>query len=69
MNPCFSPGACSLAAPIALREPGLPHLVVPVELSAHRSADGAVFHAIHPKGRLPPRALDEAMRAEDLAAR
>ena len=37
----FSPGACSLAPHIVLREAGLAPTLVQVDLASHRSADGA----------------------------
>lgn len=37
----YSPGACSLAAHIALREPGLPFEAARVELAKHQLDDGA----------------------------
>ena len=49
----FSPGACSLAPHIVLREAGLPVTLVKVDLATHRTADGADFHATAPKGQVP----------------
>lgn len=55
----FSPGACSLAPHIVLREAGLTPTLVKVDLASHRSADGADFHAITSKGQVPLLAPDD----------
>jgi glutathione S-transferase len=55
----FSPGACSLAPHIVLREAGLTPTLVKVDLASHRTADGADFYAISPKGQVPLLALDD----------
>jgi glutathione S-transferase len=49
----FSPGACSLAPHIVLREAGLTPTLVKVDLASHRTADGADFYAITSKGQVP----------------
>ena len=54
----FSPGACSLAPHIVLREAGLPFSLEKVDLAKHRSADGADFYGITPKGQVPLLELD-----------
>ena len=46
----YSPAACSLSPHIAAREAGLPLDLVKVNLDTHRTADGADFYAINPKG-------------------
>jgi glutathione S-transferase len=55
----FSPGACSLAPHIVLREAGLVPTLVKVDLASHRTADGADFYAISRKGQVPLLALDD----------
>ncbi|WP_114393254.1 glutathione transferase GstA [Oleisolibacter albus] len=56
----YSPGACSLASHIALREAGLPVDLVKVDLRNNRAcADGADFLAINPKGYIPALVLDD----------
>jgi glutathione S-transferase len=55
----FSPGACSLHPHIALREAGLPFDLVRVDLRAHKTADGADYYAVNPKGYVPALRLDD----------
>ena len=52
----YSPGACSQAAHIALHEAGVEHQSERVDLRAKRTASGADYWAINPKGTVP--ALD-----------
>lgn len=49
----IKPGACSLAAHIALREAGLPFEVVKVDLASKKTEDGGDFLAVNPKGQVP----------------
>jgi glutathione S-transferase len=55
----FSPGACSLAPHIVLREAGLSTSLVKVDLASHRNSDGSDFYAITPKGQVPLLELDD----------
>lgn len=55
----FSPGACSLSPHIVARELGLPLDIEKVDLKARKTASGADFLAINPKGYVPVLALDE----------
>jgi glutathione S-transferase len=49
----YSPGACSLAAHIVLRETGLPFTLVKVDLRAHQTAQGVDYYTLNPKGSVP----------------
>lgn len=55
----FSPGACSLASHIALREAGLPFEAVQVDLRAKKTKAGEDFAALNPKGYVPVLQLDD----------
>lgn len=55
----YSPGACSLASHIALRELGLPFEAVPVDLRTKRTKSGEDFAALNPKGYVPVLQLDD----------
>jgi glutathione S-transferase len=54
----FSPGACSLAADIALFEAGVKFERAQVDLRTHK-VGGADFYAINPKGYVPTLGLDD----------
>lgn len=58
----FSPGACSLAPHIVLREAGLNFELEQVNLNSHRTQGGADFYAINPKGQVPTLELDDGSR-------
>ncbi len=49
----FTPGACSLAPHIVLREAGAKFDLVQVDLKTHTTKDGKDFYAINPKGYTP----------------
>lgn len=49
----YSPGACSQAAHIVLHEAGLPHESEAVDIRAKRTAGGADYFAVNPKGAVP----------------
>ncbi len=55
----YSPGACSLSPHIVLRETGQPVDLVKVDLKEHKTADGADYLAINPKGYVPVLQLDD----------
>ncbi|HIJ61783.1 MAG TPA: glutathione transferase GstA [Rhodospirillaceae bacterium] len=55
----YTPGACSLASHIALREAGLPFDLEAVDLGSKKTAGGADFLAINSKGYIPALALDD----------
>jgi len=55
----FSPFACSLASHICAREAGVPLDLQAVTLSTKRTASGADFFAVSPKGQVPALRLDD----------
>jgi glutathione S-transferase len=55
----FSPGACSLAPHIVLRESGLPFSLEKVDLAKHTTAAGGDFYGITAKGQVPLLQLDD----------
>ncbi len=55
----FSPGACSMAPHIVLRESGLDFSLEQVDLARHVTASGADYYAINPKGQVPFLQLDD----------
>jgi glutathione S-transferase len=54
----YMPGACSLAANIALREASLKFDLVKVDRQTKRAADGLDFNEVNPKGYVPALTLD-----------
>jgi glutathione S-transferase len=55
----FSPGACSLAPHIVLRELGVPFDLVKVNLGEHKTDSGADYKSINPKGYVPALQTDD----------
>ncbi len=55
----YSPGACSLAPHIALKEIGADFTIEKVDLKAQKTETGADFLAINPKGYIPALRLDD----------
>jgi glutathione S-transferase len=54
----YAPGACSLSPHIALKESGLPHELVKVDLRAKKLENGDDFTKVNPKGQVPTLVLD-----------
>ncbi len=54
----FSPGTCALSPHIVLVESGLPFELERVDLGAKKTASGADYWQINPKGYVPAIALD-----------
>ncbi|HET6943491.1 MAG TPA: glutathione binding-like protein [Sphingomicrobium sp.] len=55
----YSPGACSLATHITLREAGFPAEFEKVDLKAQRTENGMDFTALNPAGCVPLLILDD----------
>jgi len=62
----YAPGACSLAAHIALHESGLRYQLARVDLREH-TVHGADFYAINAKGYVPVLELDDGQRLTEVA--
>lgn len=63
-----SPGACSLAPHIVLREAALTFEPVRVDLKTHTLADGSDYRAIHGRGCVPLLELDDGQRIGEVPA-
>ncbi|MGB7405041.1 MAG: glutathione binding-like protein [Pacificimonas sp.] len=63
----YAPGACSLADHIALKEAGLDHDLVKVDLGAHKTEDGRDYYEINPKGAVPAIDRDGEVLTENVA--
>jgi glutathione S-transferase len=55
----FSTGACSLSPRIVLMEAGLPFSAEKIDLKSKKTADGADYLRINPKGAVPALELDD----------
>jgi len=55
----FSPGACSLASHIALRETGLPFDLKRTDVKTKKLDDGSDYFAVNSKGAVPALRLDD----------
>src|SRR5262249_31187591 len=64
----YSPGACSLAVHIALREVRATFETVAVDLAKHTTADGRNYFDISPRGYVPLLQLDDGSRHTEAAA-
>lgn len=64
----YSPGACSLAAHIVLREAELRFDLERVDLKTHRTASGADYLLVNPKGQVPSLRLDDSELLTEVSA-
>lgn len=64
----YSPGACSLAVHIALREVGAQFDAVAVDLRKHALPDGSDYRRISPRGYVPLLELADGSRHTEVAA-
>lgn len=64
----YSPGACSLAVHIALREVGVTFEGMAVDLAKHTTAHGENFHDISPRGYVPMLELNDGSRHTEVAS-
>jgi glutathione S-transferase len=64
----YAPAYCSQAVHIALREAGVAPQLVQVDTVAGRTADGADYAAINPRGYVPVLELDDGSRHTEVAA-
>lgn len=55
----YAPGACSLASHIVLAEIGKPYEIEAVDLRAKKTASGADYFAINPRGAVPALQISE----------
>jgi glutathione S-transferase len=63
----YSPGACSLAPHIMIREAGLPADLVKVDLKEKKTEKGDDFSKINPKGYVPTVQLDNGQVMTEVA--
>lgn len=63
----YAPGACSLAAHIALQESAIPFELARVGLRQHVVGSGTDFYTINPKGYVPVLELDDGQRLTEVA--
>lgn len=61
----YSPGTCSLAAHIVLREAGLAFEPVLAPTKTHKLPDGSDFYEINPLGYVPVLELDDGTRLRE----
>ena len=68
----YSPGACSLAVHIALREAGLPFSLAKVDLARHELSEpengSDDFYTVSPRGYVPMLQLDDGSRHTEAAS-
>ena len=61
----YSPGACSLAAHIALHEAGIAFQPVLASTKSHKLQDGTDYYTINPLGYVPVLELDDGTRLRE----
>ncbi|MBB5205972.1 glutathione S-transferase [Inhella inkyongensis] len=61
----YSPAACSLASHIVLRETGQDFELIKVDTQTHRTASGADYFGINPKGQVPLLELEDGQRLSE----
>jgi len=64
----YSPGACSLATHIALKESGLAFEAVAAPTKTHKLADGTDYYTINPLGYVPFLVLDDGRTLHEVPA-
>lgn len=64
----YSPGACSLASHIALKESGLPFHAVLAPTKTHQLTDGTDYYNINPLGYVPMLEFDDGTRLRESPA-
>src|SRR5581483_9961575 len=64
----FFPGACSLACNIALREAGVAFEMEKVDGKTKKTASGADYLAVNPKGYVPTLVLDDGQKLTEAGA-
>jgi len=64
----FSPGACSLATHIVLKESGLSFEAVAAPTKTHKLADGTDYYSVNPLGYVPYLVLDDGRALHEVAA-
>jgi glutathione S-transferase len=58
----YTAGACSLAPHILLNEIKMPHVAERVDLAQHKTADGADYYSVNPKGSVPVLMLEDGTK-------
>lgn len=58
----YSPGTCSLAVHIVLREAGLPVELIKVDIGSHKTAAGSDYFHINEKGSVPVLEFEDGSR-------
>ena len=64
----LSPGACSRAVHITLHESGVAHESERVDIRTHKTASGADYYQVNPKGYVPTLVLDDGQKLTEVAA-
>ncbi|RQR79137.1 glutathione transferase GstA [Burkholderia sp. Bp9012] len=64
----FSPGTCSMAVHIALREVGAPFEGIKVDLATHTTEDGGDYYQVSPRGYVPLLETDDSARHTEVVA-